>query len=306
MPDNFNAAAAILKGQAGLPHGDVNQQAAAPSPAAPASRQPVQNISVSQQNENAAKLIANLGENQGTQTDPMQEALRIKDQAIQDAAERVSAMEAAMQSQTEKLAAVLDRYVQPKAQNTPTEEPLPSLPADLNVLPADQVIQKVQEYAKNLGEAVDRKLKKRDELLNVAIPPLVKEVRQMKEAKERNDLLTRFPKFDWNKRLPEMQKLMAQLPGMTYSEAAKVVADPSELQAVEDRTPMTEPSMPSSRTAASARPGSHQQASQSEENSRDNLKNQLRGLIVDSHARGLTSQARELSAQLLKMKLGIS
>lgn len=303
MPANMNSAAAKLKGQLGLPHGDVNQPAAASSTAPSAittPRQPTQ----AEQIAEAQSQVAQVQAAQPAQT-PDQSALEAKDQAISTLTERTQQLEAAMNSQTQKVSELLEKLSAGQQQandNSQQQLQLPSLPDNINDLSVEEQMHALQNTLKETQDALTSTISERDNQLRQLLGPMGHELGKVVASNDKASVLDKYPNFRYEEYKEDVQRLRAQMPGMTAIEAAELVAvrKDRDMLNVNDDVPHTEAVIPSAQ-AASGRPGV---SSQPTDDARESQEKQLKGLIIDAQFQGQTTQANNLIDHLLRSKLG--
>jgi hypothetical protein len=293
-----------LKQAEGLPTADVKPITPAPSAVVGArSNQP--NDTPVQQQLQAQQIMQDI---QSRQSQPVQQteaerALAAKDKAIADLKAEKENLQLSNQSSLEKIEQLLTQLTTPKAPDQPVIPDLPGLPDDINDRPADEQLKAVMGAYTDLKNRLGQELSNRDKQIIATFTPLVKEVQVMAAEKDKRQVLDAHPNFDYDKYLPEINQMRAELAGATALEAARLVAlkhdDQAALSRSEPQVPVTEASIPSMQTASGMQPGV--QDPRSDDSAQ--IVGQLRDAIGQANFRGNTAASSQLMEQLLKVKL---
>ena len=301
MPNEFdvNDLAVALKKAEGLPTSDVNI-GTAPS-VAQSVNQP--NQTVVQQNANVATILqdaqAKASAAAAPQESEMDRILAMKDKAIEDLKSQNSQLNLAQKSQLDKIEGFLTKGAEKPQEPAPID--LPGLPENVDDLPAELQLKAMQDTIAAMKTATTTELKTRDENLRKMLGPLANEVNQMRQIKDRNQVMDQFPNFDYDANINDINALRTEVPAMTAIEAASVVGsrvDVNMLLPSEAAVPEVMGSRPSMEAASGTR------GSSAPQEDKVDIADQLKGMIVSSHQSGNTAQAAKLTEALLKQKLG--
>jgi len=225
-------------------------------------------------------------------------ALAAKDKAIADLKAQNEHLNASQMSLNEKIEGILASTTSKPQEPAPIN--IPGLPSNINTMSADEQLAIMRETLVSTQAEVAKQLKERDEQFKKLFGPLASEVGQMKEIKDRNQVLQKYPKFDYEANKKNIDKLRAELPGITALEAATIIGaqtDPRVLLSDEPEAPpvmSTRPSM----SAASLQSRNVQTGPDDGE-----ILNTLRHNIRYAQAQGNTTQANSLIEAALKKKL---
>jgi len=293
----MSGAVQSLKGHLGL-KADVNIPL---SSSAAVSAKPMRPSDSPAAQEAAAKeIVANLQQPEQTHT-TVEDQLALKDRALEDARLRTEGLQANVTSLTEKMQQFMDALAAPQAtpQGKPPEMELPKIPEDISERPADEQLRIITNAYTELQGKVKAEFNGRDENLKKFLGPLAHEVFEMRKLKDRQAVSEQFPKFNWKKHQEAFEKKLFTMPGLSAMEAARLVADPSELSQPEPEADMSDRTLPSV-AASSGRSVQVLAEPQAEEG---DYSRRLTSAIRDAQMRGNSRTASDLFKQLLKHKL---
>jgi len=296
VPD-IGGAVRALKGHLGLQN-DVNIPLSSSAVAAQKTLRP--SDSPAAQEMAAREIVADLQKPEQKQT-TVEEQLALKDRALEDARLRTEGLQANVSSLTEKMQQFMDALAKPQAtpQGKPQEMELPKIPEDISERPADEQLRIITSAYTELQGKVKAEFNGRDENLKKFLGPLAHEVFEMKKLKDRQSVSEQFPKFNWKKHQEAFEKKLFTMPGLSPLEAARLVADPTELAPTEPEADMSDRTLPS--VAASS--GRSAQVPAETHEADGDYSRRLTGAIRDAQMRGSTRTAGDLFKQLLRHKL---
>lgn len=295
---DLGSVVSALKASEGLPTAGVNSDGDSPLPSN-AGRMTVQqqNDSVAQILRDAQTKVAQAGQSDASGLD---RALEAKDKAIADLREQNEQLHQANLTKLESIEKVLQQ-----ATAKPIAEPqinIPGLSDNIDSLSADEQLKNIKDAFSQLRDGFVNELKTRDQNLKGLLGPLMNEVNQMKQIKDRNMVVEQFPNFDYQKYEGDLMKLRAEVPAMTALEAASIVAaknDPKMLLPREPSAPVVMQPRPSMDTAS----GSRMNSQSSQQENPEEMMGLLKSAIVKSHNTGNSTQANRLIEELLKRKV---
>ena len=296
---DFNQVSAALKQAHGLPTQAVNTEgsSAAPSNLGEPNATPVQ------QNKNVAQILQSVGNEAPTQPSEVERILAAKDKALEASSAQIEQLNNAQQEMYKKLEEFMGSQAQTPANAPEPQINLPGLPDNIDDLPAEDQLKTALETVNQLKSSLAEELKNRDQNLKNMLGPLAFQVNEMRQMKDKTQVVEQYPAFEYDKYKPDMDKLRAEVPQITALEAAQIIAaknDPKMLLPVEADAPVTMPTRPSMEAASGTRgPTTTAEAN----NKEGEINSQLMDAIVGSHRAGNTSQAHQLTDALLKRKV---
>jgi len=301
----LDSAVVNLKRSLGLPTTPDVKPVAASSAPQRTTQAPQERLTPAQQGTAASNTVAALekpeapGASEPSETDKI---MAMKDKAIEDLRTRNEASMKAQEELNNKLSAILSAMT-PKAQEQQQDmDKLPDVPEIPDGVSAEEAIRLLRESQATMQAKVAETLKKRDEQLKQVVGPLLNEVRQTAQYRDKKELLERYPNFEYEKFKPAMDKLRYELKGLSEVEAARLVATQENrldmLGVPEVTSPHSEPARSSMGTA-----GSQPRAPEPPKVDEADVDRRYMGAILDAQASGNRVAANQMIQKLIGRKV---
>lgn len=292
---DMNRVAQGLKGQMGLDTG-VNTPEASPATVNAQQNQPAD--TPAQQQANTQQVLSDLKNPPQQQASEQDQILAKKDQAISDQRAQIEGLQNNVSALTEKMGQMLEALAPAQGQKQQQPEvKLPDIPSDINERPAEEQINILTDAYSKVTKLVDDRFTALDDRDKKLLGPMAHEVMELKKVRAEESAKALYPNFDLDRHREDFHKKLFTT-GLSPTEVARLVADPSELVPEPESDPSQEV-LPS----VQATTGQAPQGQTNDAADRAQYVNNLHGAILKSHQQGNTMQAKGLVDELLKTKL---